>query len=384
MRILFCSLDAYSLFNTKTNFIFGGAEVRSFTIAKGLAKHFKQQVYFLTRDHGQEVEKINEITVIPFPGKFGHGYWLKQKNFIQKLKNKFYLKNKSDLSLSVLIKKIQPDVIVSLSLSPETIELFELSRNKTIPFVIGLTSDNNLELNNSVDDSLTRSYKDILKNAKVVITQTEFQQKQLYIKYNRIGIKLSNPISLNLESNKSKISEVDFLWVGKSSRVKQAEVFVQLSRRMPEYSFRMILNVTDTTIYSNCVKDKPTNLEIINQISFQESDTFFIHAKVLVNTSLYEGFPNAFLQAAKYKKTILSLTVDPNNFLTEFSCGLVALNSTDKLCEYAKTLMSDSNLLNFYGENGFNYVSKFHDEKFIVQELNEILSKEIDTQVNLM
>ena len=228
MRLLFCSLDAYSLFNTKTNFIFGGAEIRSVTIAKVFAERFKHEVYFLTRNQGFESEEWSNIKVLPFPGKLGNGYWSSQSTLIQKIRNKFSVfKKKLNPSLSIIVERIKPDFIISFSLSKETLELFEVAHTLQIPFILGFTSDRNLELNRVVDERLKLSYLNLLHKVKILITQNDFQQKELLLRFNKIGFKMLNPISLMVVNNNIDVSQVDFLWVGKSSSVKQPEYFIK-------------------------------------------------------------------------------------------------------------------------------------------------------------
>lgn len=52
MKLCFVTLYSYSLFNKDTQYYFGGAEVRSSLIGKGLAHKPDHEVTFIVNDHG--------------------------------------------------------------------------------------------------------------------------------------------------------------------------------------------------------------------------------------------------------------------------------------------------------------------------------------------
>jgi len=93
------------------------------------------------------------------------------------------------------------------------------------------------------------------------------------------------------------------LWVATVREQKRPELFIEMARRMPQYRFVMVGGSdSDRTgqEYAAAVKETARalpNVEYRGFMPFAEADRVFDGARVLVNTSTYEGFPNTFLQA---------------------------------------------------------------------------------------
>lgn len=67
--------------------------------------------------------------------------------------------------------------------------------------------------------------------------------------------------------------------------------------------------------------EKVPNLEIKGYLPFNEANKEFRKAKLFVNTSNYEGFPNTFLPAWSYGTPVISF-VDPDNLMKENRLGM--------------------------------------------------------------
>ena len=92
---------------------------------------------------------------------------------------------------------------------------------------------------------------------------------------------------------------------------------------MADLPFVMVMNRSVPKVWESVVQQLPANVRLLEKIPFSESDKLFEGALVLLNTSEFEGFPNTFLQAGKYGVPVLSLSVDPDEFITQTGCGLV-------------------------------------------------------------
>ena len=84
---------------------------------------------------------------------------------------------------------------------------------------------------------------------------------------------------------------------------KRPELFLELARRMPHRRFVMVGGHDSDRIgqmyiahVREALKTLP-NVEYRGFMPFLDADRVFDGARVLVNTSSYEGFPNTFLQA---------------------------------------------------------------------------------------
>ncbi|MHA1500145.1 MAG: glycosyltransferase family 4 protein, partial [Promethearchaeota archaeon] len=121
------------------------------------------------------------------------------------------------------------------------------------------------------------------------------------------------------------------------------------------------------------------NLKFIEYVKFSEIENYFKNAKVYINTSIYEGFPNTFLQAFKYKTPVISLNVNPNNIFDDYNIGYYCNDNFDLLKEKLSELMQNSALQETIGRNAYSHVRKFHDIEIIgkhwIKVINFIMAK---------
>ncbi|MEO7743014.1 MAG: glycosyltransferase family 4 protein [Usitatibacter sp.] len=93
------------------------------------------------------------------------------------------------------------------------------------------------------------------------------------------------------------------LWVATVREQKRPELFVEMARRLPRQRFVIVGGTDPDRIgqeyagrFREGLKTLP-NVEYRGFMPFAQADRVFDGARVLVNTSSYEGFPNTFLQA---------------------------------------------------------------------------------------
>jgi len=88
------------------------------------------------------------------------------------------------------------------------------------------------------------------------------------------------------------------LWAGTIKQLKRPELLVELARRLPQLRFRLV-GGGDAAIMARlqAAAHGLPNLELAGFVPYAHIDAQFDGARVLVNTSEFEGFPNTFLQA---------------------------------------------------------------------------------------
>jgi glycosyltransferase involved in cell wall biosynthesis len=95
------------------------------------------------------------------------------------------------------------------------------------------------------------------------------------------------------------------LWVGTVHDYKQPELLLDLARRLPGRRFVMIGGSAAPGErlhpgYYEAIRDqaaKLPNVEMTGFLPLEQVEPWFDRGRVLVNTSVYEGMPNTFLQA---------------------------------------------------------------------------------------
>ncbi|MFM8319547.1 MAG: glycosyltransferase family 4 protein, partial [Chloroflexota bacterium] len=177
------------------------------------------------------------------------------------------------------------------------------------------------------------------------------------------------------------------LWVGNTEQtVKQPQIMLELARRLPEYEFVMIITPIQPDAYAQIEQaaGRLPNLTVCSRIPYRQVEQYFARARCLVNTSVYEGLPNTFLQAGKYRVPLLSLNVDPNGMLTQHNCGLLCGGDLQRLESHLRNLMTDDALHGQLGTNLHAYVQEHHDQHKIIAQVEAIFRSALDqyAQVN--
>jgi glycosyltransferase involved in cell wall biosynthesis len=103
------------------------------------------------------------------------------------------------------------------------------------------------------------------------------------------------------------------------------------------------------------------NLTFVERIPFEESQSWFERAKLLVGTSTAEGFPNTYIQACAAGAPIISLEVDPEQFIEMNDVGFAAHGDRKRLAETTARLLGQPEAWKKLSTNALAYVRKNHD-----------------------
>lgn len=134
-----------------------------------------------------------------------------------------------------------------------------------------------------------------------IVTQNDVQQAQLFDNYGIEGKVIPScyvpPAGARTDPNGY------VLWSASLRASKRAELALEIARRLPQYRFVMVggpdPDRRSQEYYASLVATARTlpNVEMRGFVPFAEAEKAFDGARVVLNTSLYEGFPNTFLQA---------------------------------------------------------------------------------------
>ena len=351
IKVCFFSLDAYPLFDKSTAGVQGGAELDTYMIATELARDDRFEVHFITGDFGQpDIINIENVTIYKTVD----------------LKSPF----RSALSIWQVLKKADCDIYFKkgASLITALVALFCRIRHK--PFILRTAQEiecNGIYIRQS--QLRGRAFLWTLRRAGRIFVQNDSNKKHLEETTDISAVVIPNGhrIAAQSEQNRDYI-----LWVGRSAAVKGPEFFINLAQETPAEQFVMICQEAGddkTIIYSDLVARAKTiaNIKFIERVPFHEIDDFFQRAKVLVNTSRTEGFPNTFIQACKCGTPILSLNVNPDDFLAEYKCGLCAKGDWRSFKDMLQQLLKPKTALE-YGNNGRQYALDNHDITKIIEQ----------------
>lgn len=360
IRICFAMPGCYPLFRPEIQETFGGSEVELYNMALYFSSRQDFHVDFLVGDYGQNpLETYQNITLY----KLKYMCPETTRNPIHKVLKIVYLiktlfQNQSD----IYITKTAGEMLGWLVLVSKWL------RGKKVAFRMGSDRDTDLRYWKSRSLRLYLLYRLGLENCDLILCQSDFQQAQLYKTCRLIGKVIKNVFCL--EPGYTHIKDY-VLWVSRCMALKRPLLFLELARRIPNEKFIMIMPVNrESKVYSDEritalsrriaeeAREIP-NLTLIDFVPFDEIQSYYNHAKIFVNTSDFEGFPNSFIQACMGRTGILSLKVDPDGFITKNNLGLCCGDDFEAAVSFIQNL--NSSMVYEYGKNAFDYVSKNHD-----------------------
>ncbi len=362
IRLVFVSTFVYNYFFPGKVRQAGG-QTRIYNLARKFSGLENYEVFCLVGDFGQPDRVVQENVTL--------------------------VKSQIDNPLAVfqvvrILKSLNPDIILDFCASPRLFVYACLKKFLQTKIVFFTGSDNDVnggygKVENPVYDFF---YRAGLKRADEIVAQVPLHQALLKKNY-CLGAHLV--LSPYLEINPYVPMNKDIvLWVGRAAYYKRPELFIKLAGEHPGEKFVMICN---TSAYDNGFMntiqetlEKFPNLEFHDYISYPGMENYYSRAKLLVNTSDFEGFPNTFIEAAVKACPVLSLNSDPNRMLSVHGGGLFCNGDFDAMKKNLKQMLEHENMLAVQGKRSFDYAFKFHMIDNSVKRLDKIFKQIIDKQ----
>jgi glycosyltransferase involved in cell wall biosynthesis len=159
------------------------------------------------------------------------------------------------------------------------------------------------------------------------------------------------------------VKEVDFLWVSRCQPVKRPHLFLDLVEKLPEHTFEMICPREDVGLWEGVAARAAgmKNLLFVEKVPYHEIQAHYDAARVFVNTSEWEGWPNSFIQAGLGGAALLSLAVNPDGIFERFGLGRFAGGDFEKLKSEARGMMGDAAELERMQAGCARFVAEMHD-----------------------
>src|SRR5258705_935379 len=120
--------------------------------------------------------------------------------------------------------------------------------------------------------------------------------------------------------------DIDVLWVGNIRRVKRPDRVVALAAQLPAADIHMVGGPLpgEEALYESIRRDAALrpNLTFHGRMSYSDVNAMYARARLLVNTSEVEGFPNVYLQAWIRGVPVVSY-IDPDGVIGRNGLGAV-------------------------------------------------------------
>ena len=159
------------------------------------------------------------------------------------------------------------------------------------------------------------------------------------------------------------VKEVDFLWVSRCQPVKRPHLFLDLVEKLPEHTFEMICPREDVGLWEGVAARAAGlgNLRFVEKVPYHEIQSRYDAARVFVNTSEWEGWPNSFIQAGLGQTALLSLAVNPDGIFERFGLGCYSAGDFEKLKADAGSMVADGSTLEGMQVGCSRFVTEMHD-----------------------
>lgn len=154
-----------------------------------------------------------------------------------------------------------------------------------------------------------------VEHADAVVVQNERQREACLRTYGREAAVIPSCYEPAASAQRDRSSPRDrILWVGTLHENKRPQILFEMAKRLAHRRFVMIGGPGPNQVFFDAMRAQAAqipNLEFKGFLPLAETETWFDRAAVLVNTSLYEGMPNTFLQAwARAVPTVATVGVD--------------------------------------------------------------------------
>ncbi len=188
-------------------------------------------------------------------------------------------------------------------------------------------------------------YRYGLKHADQVVAQTLRQQQMLQAGF---GISAEIiPMPCTGFNDAKPLDSYDgpprILWVGRFSREKRLEWLLDVAEALPQYAFDVAGAANARTEYAKDLLQRAEsipNVVLHGRLLHHELGGLYRRARLLCCTSIFEGFPNTFLEAWSVGLPIVS-TFDPDQVIAKENLG-TAVSTVNELREGITALMENA------------------------------------------
>lgn len=270
-------------------------------------------------------------------------------------------------------------IYVAFGVAEYTAKLAAWCRRNGRRLVLVAGSDSDFDEHYRADDAGMNSYgsrnalcRYALDHAGAIVCQTDTQARLLQQHFGRSGTVVRNPVELGEVRVGARRHAI---WLGKTDNVKRPELFVTLAKLCPNVPCLLVANPTDRDRYRSLCEMAPANLTIRESVPRDQLDALLADSFCVVNTSVFEGFPNAFLDAGRQAVPVLSLAVDPDGALVASGGGAVAGGDLIALASFVRRAHADPDQARAMGQRWHAHVKANHEAEAQFRVFADVLRR---------
>ena len=341
----------------------GGVESQAKLVIESLLPKNEYDIYYVCRNtdskfvpNGYKIEKVGNL--------FGK-YFLFFDFF----------------SLYRTFKRIRPDIIYQNGGSGYTGVAAYYAKRCGAKFIWHIAHDSSVErqpqysFKARLKDSVDRVFLNFgIRNAGIIVGQSKRQEDLLQSRFGRKCDDFIPPGHPLPDDGIVKSKDPIVLWVANFRTIKRPELFVELAKHFqnkPGISFVMIGGTVGLMTQFNTLLDEistVSNLRYLGPVTQEEVNKRLSEAHIFVNTSLYEGFPNTYVQAWLREVPVVSLSFDPDDVLVREKIGFHS-KTFEKFVSDVATLIENTSLREEMGKRARQYAEKNYTADRMVEKL---------------
>ncbi|HEY8068184.1 MAG TPA: glycosyltransferase family 4 protein [Burkholderiales bacterium] len=165
---------------------------------------------------------------------------------------------------------------------------------------------------------------------------------------------------------------IDVLWVSNIRRVKRPDLALALAAQLPETTMHMVGGSLpgEEALYEEArsIAAASPNVTFHGRLPYWDANMLYDRARLLVNTSDVEGFPNSYLQAWVRGVPVIAF-LDPDGIIRERGLG-VAVDSPLRMRHAIRQLLGDPAALAAAGNRCRQFMAReFSEDKVLAPYL---------------
>jgi glycosyltransferase involved in cell wall biosynthesis len=160
---------------------------------------------------------------------------------------------------------------------------------------------------------------------------------------------------------------------------KNPLALLRLAQKIPQLKITMVSNPAAAGLGQEVLKSLPSNVKWIQSLSHSETLALMASAEVHLSTSLQEGFPNTFLEAAAVKTPTVSLHVDPDNLMQQGLFGFCTDGNENLFVERVLQAMDRNAEVQQMLETTWSYVQENHAYERVKERWGGIVQSVMQT-----
>ena len=174
----------------------------------------------------------------------------------------------------------------------------------------------------------------------------------------------------------------DVIWVGSLNHWKGVDALAGLVAALPEVRFEVVGSRRDNVAVGTLDRAlDAANVRYLGELPHAVAWGRMRTARLLVNTSPLEGFPNTMLEAWAVGTPVVSLAANPDDLLAvgrslkpcSAALGLCAGGSAAALVDIVRTMLDDAEVRRAAGLRAIEYVRSVHDPSSVCGTLEELV-----------